>query len=368
VTTLKLAVVGVGHLGKIHLRLARDLEGVELIGAVDPSDSAREASAEANVPWYAELADLPERPDAVVLAAPTGLHHSLGLELLGQGVHLLVEKPICSTSREANDLIDAARENRCILQVGHVERFNPGLSAAMPYLHDVKYIEAKRTGPFPFRSMDVGVVLDLMIHDLDIALCLVRSTVQRVEAFGVSVMGGPEDAARARVVFDSGCVADFTASRISYEAARTTQVWSARGFAAIDFGAGTATLVEPSTSIAQREFNAADATPEQAARLKERLFQDLLIKRKLEPRKANAIADEQRDFVHAIRNNRGPRVSGEQGRNAVALAEKILHEIARHEWDGHTAGRIGPHATPVSSILSGPHWDSTMEPAHRRAG
>ena len=183
-------------------------------------------------------------------------------------------------------------------------------------------------------------------------------------------MGRHEDAAQARVVFAGGCVANFTSSRISYVAQRQMQVWTPHGFASIDFATGQATLIHPSDVVLHRQFEADTLSAQEQSHLKEHLFDEVLAKEKVDTAQTNAIAEEQRDFVESIREERDPRVSGEQGRDALALAEQILQKIAEHSWDGKAGGRVGPRAMPTAAILRGPHWNWT-EPSdaqHREAG
>ena len=369
--SLRLAVIGAGHLGRFHARLASQLADVQLVGVADIHQAARErVAAEARTEPIADYRELIGKIDAAVIATPTSLHHAIGIELADQGIHLLVEKPLAISRDEADALVKTAKRRGVVLQVGHVERFNPALAAVSSHLNEPKYIEAVRTSGYPFRSTDIGVVMDLMIHDLDIALSLARSPIRSVEALGVSVMGQHEDAAQARVVFAGGCVANFTASRISYVARRQMQVWTPHGFASIDFATGQATLVHPSEAILDRQFEADTLSAQEQSHLKEHLFDEVLAKETIEAVQTNAIAEEQRDFVESIRSRRDPRVSGEQGRDALALAEQILRKIEEHLWDGNAGGRVGPRAMPTAAILRGPHWNRA-EPSdaqHREAG
>ena len=211
-----------------------------------------------------------------MIAAPTVLHHRLAVDLLEAGTHLLVEKPICTTVAEADELVELARRRQLVLQVGHVERFNPALAAAAPHARNPKFIEAVRASGFTFRSMDVGVVLDLMIHDIDLVLSLVRSPLRSVDALGVSILGGHEDVAHARLEFQSGCVANLSASRVSYEPARKMQIWAPRAYANIDFGTRTTTLVRPSEALLRGEFHADRLAPEQVEHYKTHLAEEHL--------------------------------------------------------------------------------------------
>ena len=354
---LRLAVVGAGRLGGFHAQKLARMDGIELVAVVDPVAEARHRlAAECNTEALPDCRGLADRIDAAVIAAPTRLHHPLGMELLDSGVHLLVEKPLTPTAAEADALVDAARRAGVVLQVGHVERFNPAMTAALAHVRDPKYIEAVRASGFTFRSTDVGVVLDLMIHDLDLVLSLVRSPVREVDALGLSVLGGHEDVANARLHFESGCVATLSASRVSYEPARRMQVWSPRAMADVDFATRTTTVVRPSETLLARRFAVDSLSPDQIEHYKTHLFDEHLPRETLENDAVDALQLELDDFVQSIRTSRPPRVSGQQARNAVALAEQILAKIHIHPWDDTAHGPTGPQATPSPSVIPAPHW------------
>ncbi|REK43107.1 MAG: gfo/Idh/MocA family oxidoreductase [Planctomycetota bacterium] len=373
---IRLAVVGCGHLGRIHARLAAAAEAIELVALVDPVEAARNAvAADLGVAALATVDELPADLDAAILAAPTFLHEELGLALLERGLHLLIEKPLATRSAEANTLVAAARAGRRVLQVGHVERFNPALDAARDRLTDAKYIEARRYSGYTFRSTDIGVVLDMMIHDLDVVLSLVDSEVVDVEALGVAVMGEHEDAATARLKFANGCVANLSASRISYERMRRMQVWTPVRFAALDFDTGTTKLVEPDGSLTDGSFDSEALSADAKATARDTLFETLLPLREVSGPEVNAIVEEQADLVAAIETGSTPRVTGEAGRDAVALAERILAAIEQHQWDGHAGGPTGARRHVRTPIVPGPHWhlgtsatDVTAQSPRREAG
>lgn len=365
--SIRLAVIGAGHLGRIHARIAKTQPAIELIGIADPVEASRNvAAAEYGVPAFADHRELIGRIDAAVVATPTRYHHAVGMELLDAGVHLLIEKPLATSRTEADDLVRTARRKSVVLQVGHVERFNPAFSAALPHLRDARYIEASRLGGFTGRSTDIGVVLDLMIHDLDLVLWLVRSPLVHVDAMGIAVLGEHEDAANARLVFENGCVATLNASRISYQAARQMQVWTPTGFAAIDFGSRKVSLVRPTQDVLQGRFQADRLPAEERLKIKDQLFISHLVKEEFQAEPVDAITAEQADFADSIRTGRTPRVSGDQARDALAVAEEILASIAAHRWDGQSGGRIGPHAVPAPSIIPAPHFVSQPAAALKR--
>lgn len=354
---LKTAVVGAGHLGRIHARILSGLEDFELVAVADPVESSRcEVAQTYQTEAVADFRQLVGRIDAAVVAAPTRHHHAIARELLSHGIHLLVEKPLASTRAEAEELVATARRHGALLQVGHVERFNPALAAALPHVRDPKYVEAVRRGGFTFRSTDIGVVLDLMIHDIDLTLSLVQSPVRRVEAMGVSLFGRHEDVANARLYFESGCVASLSASRASHSAARNMQIWTRRGFAGIDFAARTTSLVRPSEMLLRREFDADQLPIEEKTRLKDRFMAEHLPIEQIQAEPCDAITAELNDFAGAIRTGRAPRVTGEHGRDAIAVAERILSQIETHAWDGAADGPVGPQVLPMISPIPAPHW------------
>ncbi|MBS0210814.1 MAG: Gfo/Idh/MocA family oxidoreductase [Planctomycetes bacterium] len=367
---IRIAVVGGGHLGKIHTRILQTLPQFQLAGVVEPIAASREAVAQQfKVPVFDRLAAVREQIDAAVVAAPTCTHHDLGLELLNAGLHVFMEKPLAPSHDEASDLVDAARAGRRVLQVGHVERFNPAWSATLGQVRDPKYIEGVRRGPFSFRSTDIGVVLDLMIHDIDLVLSIVHSRVRGVSALGVALFGQQEDIAHARIEFENGCIAQLSASRASHQPARTMQLWSQQAFAAVDFSTRTASIVRPSDEILRHELDVHTLPAEQKAALKDRLLTEHLPVEVLESPPVDAITAELIDFAESVAQGRMPRVSGEHGRNAVAVAEQVLQSIAQHQWDGQADGRVGPLLQPQRLVIPSPHFLSrpASVPADRRA-
>lgn len=366
---LRLAVVGAGHLGRIHARLAAAAPEIELVAVADPVEASRASVAqEANTRPVADYRELIGQVEAAIVASPTSTHHAIGMDLLSGGVPLLIEKPLAPTAAEANDLAQLARQKSLVLQVGHVERFNAALSAVAADVRDPKYIDATRTSGYTFRSTDIGVVLDMMIHDLDIVLSLAKSPVEDVQALGVSIMGGHEDMATARITFASGCVANLSASRVSFQQKRTMSVFTSRGSASINFATHEATVVKPREDVLRREFRVDQLSAAERAYWKEHLFDQLLVHTPCVSRPGNAIQEEQLDFVQAIRENRAPRVDGTAGYNAVAVAEMILERIEEHAWDGNASGRRGPFAMPALPIIAGSTHPGVDREPRRRAG
>lgn len=364
---IRMAVIGVGHLGAIHARLLRQLPNVDLKAVVDPSPQTRTAiGQELGVAALAQPDELIGQIDAAIVATPSRFHHAVAIELLSHGIHVFVEKPVTLNVADADDLIREANARQLVLQVGHVERFNPAFISARPHLADPKYIEAVRSGPFTCRSTDIGVVLDLMIHDIDAVLALVGQEVASVEALGAAVLGPNEDWAQARITFTGGCVANLFASRVAWQSNRSMQVVCPEAMATIDYAARRVQLMRVGPQLQTDDFNAANLDVEAKTHLKDHLFDDYLPLINLPVAEANPLADEQREFVAAIRKERRVRVTGSDGRRALDVAERILTSIAGHRWDGSAHGPVGPRYEPSVGVLKGPHWRQAA--AHRKAG
>jgi predicted dehydrogenase len=345
-----MAVVGCGHLGRIHARLLKSQDNVELVAVVDPAPAARDqVAADCAAQAQADCAALIGRIDAAVVATPTSCHHAVAQQLLSAGIHVLVEKPITTTVAEANQLIVLARRRQLVLQVGHVERFNPAWNAVAHQLDRPQYIEAVRAGAYSFRATDVSIVLDLMIHDLDLALSLAHSPVVDVEAMGLALFGPHEDLALARLKFANGCVALLKASRVNFQPQRSMLVFSHDAFASIDFTAGTAHLVRPTAPVLRGEIDLTCCPVDDRPRMQDAMFRDLMPRETVAVERTNAILDEQREFVAAVLGGPPVRVTGEQGRDALAVAHEILAAIAAHRWNSPDLPSVGPHprvATP----------------------
>lgn len=369
---IRIGVVGCGHLGRIHTRILSGMAGFELVGVADPVEAARQRTAvEYHTRPFATHQELAAEVDALVVAAPTTYHHAIALELLDRGRHLLVEKPLAPTAAEADALVRAAQTRRVVLQVGHVERFNPAWTQVARELRDPKYIEGRRFGGFTFRSTDIGVVLDLMIHDLDLVLSIVGSEPVRVEALGVALFGRPEDVATARITFANGAIAQLSASRAARAPQRTMQLWSRGGLASVDFQTRTCQFVRPSAAIIEGALDVEALSPGERDRLRGELLNEHLPLSESQAPAVDAITAELQDFGESIRTGRSPRVSGEHGRNAVALAERVLEAIEEHAWDGVASGPVGPHGRVRRAPIPAPHWPlrtGAARPLEREAG
>ena len=340
-TRTKVAVIGCGHLGTIHARLLATRVDAELVAVVDPVPESRQRVAEAHgCRALAEPQELVGLADAVVVAAPTCLHAEVSLPLLSQGLDLLIEKPIAADRREADQIVAAADRHGRIVAVGHVERFNPAWRMAVERCGRVVAVESARLAPFTFRSLDVGVVLDLMIHDIDLVLSLEPGKLTRVESQGLVATGGHEDAVRARLVFSSGLVADLSASRIHPTLSRRVSLWGTQGVVAADFNAKTVEVVAPSPVVKRGEFDAAAVPPADRAALKDRFFADILPRETLTVPDANAIASEHDDFLAAVRSRRPALVPASAGAAALDVAMRVL--------DGLVCVRLGADLPTVS--------------------
>lgn len=361
-----MAVVGVGHLGKEHARILSQMDDVDLVGVADANRAQAKTIADrCKTRAFDSYEDLLENVDAVSIAAPTLFHHSIAKFFLSEGVPVLVEKPITTTLAQAEDLVEIAAETNTSLQVGHIERFNPAFEDLVSRPLSPKLIESERHGPFTGRSTDIGVVLDLMIHDLDLILSLVRSPVRDVNALGATVFGGHEDIVNARILFDNGCVANVTASRVSPRPKRKLRVWAAEGYAGIDFVEKRLTLVQPSEEVRRHGLSALHLDPNRREQLKQDVFGKHMQTKDLDcTRDTDQLTAELRHFVNCVRHNRTPRVTGEDGRDALALADRILASVSRHVWDGTNEGPQGPKSMPAPiGKLFEPERDSGREAA-----
>ncbi|MCC9602560.1 Gfo/Idh/MocA family oxidoreductase [Stieleria sp. JC731] len=331
-TSLRVAVIGAGHLGRIHSKLLGSVDGAKLVAISDPMEPARNRAAEMfSVPVVEDYRELIDSIDAAVIASPTDSHAEIATELLKAGKHLFVEKPLAISSADADRLVMLAASKRLTLQVGHVERFNPAFTALGKIGVDSKYVEAVRASRFPGRCLDVGVVMDLMIHDIDLVCSMTEAAVKSVSASGLAVVSDHEDIAEARVEFECGLVANLKASRISPTPARSMQVYGPNGFAEIDFSGPALHTVQTSDALIDREFDLEDATDNPLGYADELFSEHLQLgTQQLEPR--NAILDELHDFVISIQSGISPTVSGAAGARAVAIAEQILNSIEERAW------------------------------------
>ncbi|MEM6468811.1 MAG: Gfo/Idh/MocA family oxidoreductase [Planctomycetota bacterium] len=331
-SNLRVAVIGAGHLGRIHARLLGSVDGADLVAVTDPIQAAREQiETQFGVPTHADYRACIDQIDAAIIAAPTDSHAAIATDLLKAGKHLLVEKPLATSAADADRLASLAASKRLTLQVGHVERFNPAFAALGGLGVDVKYVEAVRASRFPGRCLDVGVVMDLMIHDIDLVCAMTDAPLRHVSASGLAVVSDHEDLAEARLEFDCGLVANLKSSRISPSPARSMQVYGPSGFAEIDFSKPALHTVAPSQSLADRSFDLNDQT-DNPLTYADQLFGEHLEVGMHELESRNAILDELHDFVVSAETGFEPTVSGFAGARAVSVAESVLDAIEQRQW------------------------------------
>jgi predicted dehydrogenase len=345
---LRMAVVGVGHLGKEHARILAGLPEVELIGVADTSaEQAQVIARRLGTQAFSDYWPLLNLVDAATIVVPTSCHESVAADFLRRGIPVLVEKPLAATARAAEHLSDLARENKALLQVGHIERFNPAFEEIQRRHLQPKFIRAERLGPFTGRSFDIGVVLDLMVHDLDLMLTLVDAPVESVEALGVSLFGTHEDIANARLRFANGCVADVTASRAHPAAYRQMHLWGAEGYAGLDFAQKRVHLVQPSMALRAQGLDPSKLDAASRARLQKELFGRHLETTIIDSQAPDQLTREIKDFVRCVQNGTEPRVNGSAGRDAVNLAERIIDSLGNHAWTDKAPLSVGPHQVPA---------------------
>ncbi len=332
-TPLRTAVIGVGALGRHHARILAGLPGVQLVGVVDSNQEQCSAvAADCGTIAHADGCSILDSVDAVSIAVPTSAHLAVATPFLRQGISVLVEKPLAPTADEGRQLLQLAQEHDCIVQVGHIERFNPAFTAALPGLGDARYIRAERVSPYTFRSTDIGVVLDLMIHDIDLVLSVVDSAVVSIEAFGAAAFGGHEDLAQARLRFENGCIADLTAGRVCPEASRKMQVWSKAGCTSIDFATRQVRRFGAGPEL-HKGLPQVPTSPDARAALMAGVFGSLIQVDDLTVHEGDALTAELSDFVEAVRHRRQPKVTGAAGLAAIETADRILREINSQSWD-----------------------------------
>ena len=340
----RVAVVGIGRLGSFHTNLVIAGDLFDLVAVVEPVEATRHIATEKfAVRGVADISEILDVIDCAIIATPTIYHFDVAQQLLRAGKHLLIEKPISLDLAQANNLITLAESNELILQVGHVERFNPAFSAVAAHVSSPVFIESTRTSNYSFRSTDIGVTLDLMIHDIDLVLSLVDSPIATINAIGSVVIGPHEDIAHARLTFENGTFANLTASRVNSEPQRTMRIEGRQGSTHIDFGASTAYTIEISDQAQSAQIDLATTSQLELDDMQSRFFVDFLPKTEVAIPEGNALALEQEDFAKAIINGESVQVSGRDGRNALAIAIEIADQIR----DKHHAS---PHA------IKGPHF------------
>lgn len=299
---IRVAVVGTGRAGLLHTKIYAHLKGVQLACICDiDKKRAEEVASQFSARSFTDYRKLIERVDAVSIAVPTSLHYAIAKDFLRAGVHTLIEKPIATNLKEADELLELARKNRLILQVGHIERFNSAVIKVMGLLKKPVFIECHRLSPYPHRGTDVSVILDVMIHDIDIILSLVSSGITRIDAVGTSVLSSSTDIANARIQFKSGTTANLTSSRISDETMRKIRIFQKDAYFSLDYRAQEAVIyTKKGPSI---------------------------VSRKIPIQKREPILDELKEFISCIAKKKEPTASAQQARDALAVALKIEERI-----------------------------------------
>jgi len=305
---IKVGVIGTGRLGTFHTKIYSRLDKlVKLVGVCDCNiERAVEVGKKYHTASFADHQALFGSVDAVSIAVPTSLHYNIAKDFLEHGIHVLIEKPVTKTLSEADELIDIAGRKKLIIQVGHIERFNSAVLAIEPYLVKPKFIECQRLGPFHKRVKDVGVVLDLMIHDIDIVLGLIKQDVVNIEAVGLSSVSDHEDVANVRLTFEDGTIADITASRVTKDVVRKMRVFQEDSYVSLDYVTQDAAIFRKTGGKILRE--------------------------RIKIKKKDPLRKELKSFIECVRTGRKPVVSGVEGRRALAVALAILERIgpARH--------------------------------------
>ena len=299
---VKVGIVGVGHLGAIHAKVYSKMDDVELVGVCDCNlERALEIGKKYHTRSFADYEDLFDKVAAASIVVPTSLHYNIAKEFLNHGIHVLIEKPITKTLSEADELIEIAKKKDVIIQVGHVERFNAAVLALEHVLKKPKFLECQRLGPFHKRVEDVGVVLDLMIHDIDIVLGLIKQEVVNIEAVGLSTMSDHEDVANVRLTFEDGTLADITASRVTKDVVRKIRIFQEDSYISLDYVNQEVTLFKKTGAK--------------------------ILKEKVKIKKTQPLNEELYSFIECVRTGKKPTVSGVEGRRALAVALAILEKI-----------------------------------------
>lgn len=299
---LKVAVIGAGHLGSIHAKIYKQIPDCTLVGVCDTNPiNVKAVSRSLRVLGFSDYRELFGKIDAASIAVPTRLHHEVARDFLEHNIHLLVEKPFTVSLAQADDLIESAQNKKLILQVGHIERFNSAFCATQKIIKNPKFIECHRLSTFPNRSLDVGAVLDIMIHDIDIVLGLVGSKLKKVESVGVNVLTPFEDIANARLTFENGCIANLTASRVSDEVMRKIRIFQEDTYISLDYKNAAASVY--------------------------RRAQGKITKERLPIEKEQPLQKELASFIDCVINKKTPLVSGPVAREALAVALEIQEQI-----------------------------------------
>ena len=331
---IRTAVIGAGKMGAIHAKVYDQLPQSEFVGVVDiDAEKARRLAGQYNCSAFRDCRDILGKVDAVTIAAPTVRHLELAKVFIENKVAVMIEKPLAATVKEGRKIVELAKKNNCVVATGHSERCNPVVQAMKRLDIEPKFIEATRISPYPFRSTDIGVVLDVMIHDIDIILSLAASKIRKVDAVGVSVIGEKEDICNARIVFENGCIANVTASRLALKTERKVRVFSRQAYLSVDYlkKSGIVIKADPNINIVEwikerrqaGDFNLMTVN-----------WPDLLHIEELHVDDKEPLGLEQETFLRScLDRSVKPEVSAEEGLAALECAEKILASVRKHSWD-----------------------------------
>ncbi len=331
---IRTAVIGAGKMGAIHAKVYDQLPQCELVGVVDKNiESAQKLAKKYNVEAYTDSTALLGKVDAVTIATPTITHLQIAADFIKESIPVMIEKPLAANVKECKEIVELAKKANSVVAVGHSERCNPAVQAMKRLNIEPKFIEANRVSPYPFRSTDVGVVLDVMIHDIDIILSLADSEIKKVDAVGVSVIAEKEDICNARITFENGCIANITASRLALKTERKIRVFSRQAYLSIDYlkKYGIVIKAEPNVNVVKEirekqktgDFNLLNVN-----------WPDLLHIEELHIDDKEPLRLEQETFLSAAADRTlRPEVSAEDGLTAMECAEKILASVRKHSWD-----------------------------------
>ena len=328
---LRVGVVGCGPMGSGHVRHYKDLPGCDLVAVADTDPARRaEAALKSGAMAFADAKDLVGRVDAVSIATPTSSHRALVELFVDAGVHVLVEKPMAPSTADAEAMLDAARRKGVTFQVGHIERFNPAFRAAREVVSDPRYVITDRLSPYAFRSQDISVVLDLMIHDLDIVLEFVRCDVVDLEAIGIPVLTSSDDMCDARLRFDSGAIADLRASRVSMKRMRKIRMFQRDTYLSIDYHSNSISIFRKSAAYVQGDLDPLQIDVRTLDDPYKFVFGTLLDVQEYSITSSDALRDELASFLEACRGAHPPEVTGEHGLRAVRLADRIQAAVGEY--------------------------------------
>ncbi len=320
---LKIGVIGAGHLGSLHTKMFAQIETAQLVGVYDiDGGKAEQVASEYKTKAFSNLTELFAAVDAVSVATTTKAHFDVANQSIERGLHTFIEKPITETIEQARQLVNLAEKKKVKIQVGHIERFNPAILALEQFEIKPLFIESHRLAQFNPRGSDVAVVLDLMIHDIDLILSLVKSPVTRIDANGVAVVSDSEDIANARLQFENGCVANVTASRISQNKMRKMRLFQQDAYISIDFSQGLAEVFR----LVDENDHTAKSTM-QLGKIDQGQRKRVIVYEQPEVKDVNALKHELTLFVQAVQHNTEPAVSGKEGLQALEVAQEILKKM-----------------------------------------